>query len=99
MATYAELGALRTDADLLARVVAATEIAAETVKTEGGDTANHADRLKWAQRVFSDPTKAGNEMLGAILAEKKTDTVTDIKASTDVVLQTAVDGAINFFAG
>lgn len=99
MASYAELEDLGRDKDLLVQVVAACEIAAEGIRTDVSPPSNQAQRMAWAVSVFKDPDKSGNEMLRQILAANKDATVSQIKASTDAVIQAAVDTAVDFFAG
>jgi len=98
MAEYADLEKLRHDADLLGRVVAACGVSAEAIRNESDQTEFHTARLRWAASVFRKPESVGREMLGVLLSANKDATVDAIKTSTDAVLQTAVDGAVNFFA-
>ena len=99
MATYPELRELRKDKDLAGRVEVATQIAADMVKSEDDQTANHANRLVWARDALSNPERVGGRMFDLILVQNKSATVTAIEQSTDAVLQTAVDDAVDFFAG
>lgn len=98
MATYTELRGLINDPTLKDKISIALLIAAETIRTEATDTANHANRLKWAKKVLNDPDGNADDMLRALLAQNKTLTVAQIQATTDAALQTAVDNAVNIFA-
>lgn len=98
MATYQELGQLFTDDALRNRVEVACIIAAETIRTEDAGVTNHVNRLIWAKRAFQAPKSIRDEMLRALLAANKDETVAGIQGVTDVALQALVDEAVNVFA-
>ncbi len=98
MATYNELLTLATDSDLIARTRVACVVAAYDVGVEVDTTPNHAARVEWSKRVFSNPEFEASRMLWILLAMNKALTVAQIKAVSDEDLQTAVDGAVNILA-
>lgn len=98
MATLLELLTCRDDDYLTQRVLAATIIAAEGVRTEDPATPNHASRLTWARGVFEDPAKAANSMVWAVLAQNHQATVQAIRSATDEQVQMAVNAAVAVFA-
>lgn len=55
MATYAELLQAAEHSGLRNKIRVACFVAAEIVRTELNTTANHANRLVWAKRVFENP--------------------------------------------
>jgi hypothetical protein len=74
-------------------------VSATNIITEGTGVANHANRLLWAKQVFADPAKAGMQMMWPVLAQNKAALLSDIIGATDATVQTAVDAAVNVFAG
>lgn len=98
MATYAEIYSLRSNDALRTRVGVACMVAAEAIRTEDGGTANHANRLKWAKRVFEQPEDESVRMLWAVLIQNISATVAQITSATDGTIQTAVNNAVNVFA-
>jgi len=98
MATYAELYSLRNDSALRNRVRVAVIVAADTIRTEDGGTANHTNRVIWAAAVFAAPTTEADRMFMAILAANKDATVAQIQSATDAAIQTKVDAAVDLFA-
>ena len=98
MADLLELLTCRDDDYLTQRVLSATIIAAESVRTEAPATPNHAGRMAWAKRVFEDPTTAANAMVWAVLAQNHEAPLSAIKQATDAQVQAAVDAAVSVFA-
>ena len=98
MATYMELSVLFNHSDLQDKVRVACIVAAETIRAEDAGTANHANRLKWARRAFSSPGSVRDDMLMALLAANKDQTVAQITSATDVLIQSKVDAAVDVFA-
>ena len=98
MATYDELLTANANTALLNKVRVAVVVAATAVMTESDQTANHANRLKWAKDVFADPGEAGKRMMWPVLAQNKAATLAAITGATDATVQTAVDAAVNVFA-
>ena len=98
MASFVDLYNLRNNSDLLNRVTVACVIAAEAVRTESDQTANHANRLLWAARVFENPDFEAKRMLWALLAKHNSLTVGQLTGAPDADILTAVNGAVNLFA-
>lgn len=98
MATYIELHDLQADNEFNRRITAAVVIAADTIRTEDGGTANNANRLIWAASVFASPSAEAKRMVWAVLAANKASTAEQILSASDAVLQSAVDAAVNLFA-
>ena len=98
MATYNELRQLYSHSDLTNRIEVAVIVAAEKIRTEASDTANHANRLIWAKGTFSSTRRAAEQMLMALLAANRASTTAALIAVTDADLQVAVDAAVNIFA-
>lgn len=98
MATYIELFSINSNDELRNRVAVACLVAAEAIRNESDQKANHANRLTWAKGVFENPKDKAIAMLWAILAANKDLTVAQIVAVSDANLQTAVNNAVNVFA-
>ena len=98
MATYLELRSLYGHGDLTNRIEVAVIVAAEKIRTEASDTANHANRLTWAKATFGGPRRAAEQMLMALLAANRASTTAALIGVSDTDLQTAVDNAVNIFA-
>lgn len=98
MATYSELRALFNHRDLQNKVQVACIIAAEAIRGESDQTANHANRLTWAKATFANPDAMAERILMSILAAYKTSTTATILGASDSAIQTAVDAAVNLFA-
>lgn len=99
MATYLELHALRTNADLNQKLSVAVLVAANTVRLESDQTPFHKNRVAWAQQAVKDPEVFASKALGLLLAQNKDLTVVQINAVSDSALQTAVDGLVNTLTG
>ena len=103
MASYAELfevfrGGTVAINDLHQKIVAATMLAAESIRTESTATTNHTNRIIWAKFAFENPETAGLQLLPAILAQNSSATQSQILNATDSSIQTAVDAAVDVFA-
>lgn len=98
MATLAELSGLLNDPTLAAKVKSACLVAAQAIQVESGTTANHANRIKWAKRVFVDPDSAGVQLLRAVLAANATATLAQINTASDATIQSSVNAAVDTFA-
>lgn len=100
MATLDELYQLHSSANagIRTRVVMATVVAAEGVRTENPATPNHAKRLLWAREVFQNPEVAGVAMTWAVLAQNAAVPLATIIAASDAQVQSAVEAAIDVFA-
>ncbi len=97
MATYNELYDLIADTVLRNRVTMACLIAAEVIRNEAANTANHAQRLLWAKTAFENARGESERMLMAVLAQNAALTKAQITGATDAQLQTAVNVAVNTF--
>jgi hypothetical protein len=80
------------------KIAVAIVIAAEAIRTESDQTANHANRLLWAKSALANPRQEAERMLWGALAQNKDLTSTQIINATDSGLQTAVNNAVNLFA-
>lgn len=98
MATYKELYDLASNSELRNRVTIACTLAAYAINGEDAATANHANRLIWAARVFASPGAEADRMYPVILAANAAATVAQITGATDAAILTAVQGVINLFA-
>lgn len=98
MATYSELLFASVNDTLKQKILVACVIAAETVRTEAGATANHANRLIWAKAVNANPENEAKRMMWPVLAQNQAQTLAVILAATDASVQTAVNAAIDVFA-
>lgn len=98
MATLTELSSLLNDGPLTDKTKAACLVAAQAIITENSGTTNHANRLKWAKKVFQDPVSQGTLMLRAVLAANSTATLTQINSASDSTIQTAVNAAVDVVA-
>jgi hypothetical protein len=98
MATYAELLQASANDVLNAKIRVGVFIGAEAVRTEAPATTNHANRMKWAKAVFSDPDEAAKKMIWAVLAQNQAQTLAVILNATDAQVQVAINAAIDVFA-
>lgn len=98
MATYLELLSAQANDVLRQKIMVACFVAAEKIRTEAGATTNHANRLTWAKSVFSNPEKAGESMVWAVLAQNAAVPLGSITGASDALVQTAVDNAVDVFA-
>ena len=98
MASYEEIFDLRNYSPLKNKVTTAVLIAAETIINEDPGTTNHANRLTWAKKVFTNPRVEADRMFMAMLAANKDATVSNIQNATDASIQTNVDAHIDLFA-
>lgn len=98
MATLSEIWTLLESPTLKEKVSAACLVAAEAIRVEETETANHANRIKWAKQVLVDPVKAGDDMLKAVLAANASAELSEITGASDATIQAAVNAAVNVFA-
>ena len=98
MATYIQILTAAQNDDLRSRVRVACIVAANTVRTEPAETANHAARMLWAKGVYESPVNAGEKMLWAVLAQNSEATLTQITGASDAAIQNNVNAAIDLFA-
>lgn len=97
MASYIELIGAYNDGPLRQKIAVACVVAAETIRTEDPQTANHAARLAWAKKVFESPTTAADSMIWPVLAQNKAAAIAAITGASDASIQTAVDAAVAVF--
>ena len=84
-----------SEADVLRqKVQAASAMAALGILQEAPTVENHAARMVWARAAIASPEKTGNDILWAVLAQFKPDTVSQIDGKTDAEIQTAVNVAV-----
>lgn len=98
MATLAELSTLLNDGPLTDKCKSACLVAANTILLESAGTANHANRLKWAKKVFQDPVSQGTLMLRAVLAAVNGTSLAGINGASDAAIQGAVNSAVDSVA-
>ncbi len=99
MATYLELFDLQNNDDLLRKATTAIAVAADTIRSEATGTANHANRLVWAEKALANPKALTDQVLWAVLAANNGSTVDNITGATDSAIQTNVDAAVDVLAG
>ena len=98
MATLAELWTLMENPALKEKVAAACVIEAGVIQNELVSVDNHANRVKWAKKVFENPTQAGDDLLKAVISENNDATIANLTNATDAQIKTAVSNAVDIFA-
>ena len=98
MATLAELYDARNNSSLRNKITAAVAIAAEAIRLENVNTANHANRLTWAKQAFTNPAGIAENIMWAVLAANESATAAQIAAVSDASIKTAVNAAVDVFA-
>jgi len=98
MATNLELRQLFGNNTLKNKVEAACLIAAEAIRNEDDQTANHANRLLWAKRASRDTVATGKEMLKMLLAARKDLSAAEIEGASDDAINNSVAAAVDLFA-
>jgi len=96
LATYLELYALRYSDELKKRVTAAVAIAAQQVLAEDSGTANHANRVIWANEALTDAQLMTEKIMWRVLGNATI--AASGLASTDGDLQFVVNSLIDFVA-
>jgi len=86
MATYLELKALFNDSDLMDRV----QVAAVIVASDFLENTPTAAQKAWASAVFDSPRAEAKKLLMAVLADKKSMSVSEIQALTDANIKNRV---------
>ena len=99
MATYLELRQVSTDSDLQDKVTVAITVAANAILNEDPGTSNHANRLIWAKDAFNNPRGLMPGVMAAVISANKDAIVANILGASDATIQTAVDAAVDLFAG
>ena len=98
MATLSEIEAVWADDTLRAKVEAALTLVAETVRTEDEATANHANRIKLAKKVFDTPQQFAEDFLRAMVAQNADLAVASITGASDSAIENNVAAAWDVFA-
>lgn len=98
MATLSELNGLLNDPILSEKVGGACIKAAVDVKNEDAGTANHANRLKWAKKIFSDTQGERVKVMRYVIAANAGLTLAQINALSDTDIQNHVNASIDVFA-
>jgi hypothetical protein len=100
MATYTELYEIGSEGNspLRNKVAVANHILAVAIILESTNVTNHAARVKWATQVFSDPDGWARKMLRAIVADNAAQSVAQITAATDAVINTSCAKMVDAFA-
>ena len=98
MATYLEIYDLQNNDGLHHKIAVACTIAADAIRQEVVGTANHANRIIWAEQVFANPLQIAKQALWAVLAANNTATVAQITGATDAAIQTNVNDVVDLLA-
>lgn len=99
MATYLELFELKDDSNLQDKVTVAVVKAAHGIANDATPPANQAARLAWAATVVENPVAVAQKMLWVLLAGSSELSAAQIAGASDTAIQSAVDGAVDLFAG
>lgn len=106
MATHAELNAIMTEsvvgAQALREKVFVACVIAASIIVEGEDTAdppwatgNHAQRLKWVDRLLSMPYSTTKEIFSLVVAANASSPQAGILSASDAVIQGNVNEMID----
>ena len=98
MASYSELDEAGRNPVLRDKVRAAIAIAADTIRLESTGTANHAERLAWAQTAVTQISSELMKFMPLVLAANKTAALSAIVGASDTAIQSNVDALVDFFA-
>jgi len=101
MATYDEIltiATTNTGAVLKNRIQVAVIVAADVIRLENAQTANHANRMVWATRALDNPAAVAQKVTWAVLAQNRAATVSQIINADDATVQTAVNAAVDLIA-
>ena len=98
MAAYSELYGLMSNSVLRNKIAVAVGVAAETIRLEDGSVPNHANRLIWAARAYSQPITVASECQWAVIITNRALDVATILAAGDAAIQNNVDDVVNMFA-
>ena len=78
------------------KIAAAAAIAAQSVLTENPATANHSQRLAWAQKTLLDPLSMAKKMIWGVVADPNVQAA-GVNAS-DAILQTSVNALVDTYS-
>jgi hypothetical protein len=98
MAAYEELFNLMSETAFRNKVAVAVCVAADGIRTEAEETANHANRVIWAKRAFENPLSVANDIVTAIIIANKSATAVQILGALDPAIQANVDAVVDIFA-
>jgi hypothetical protein len=98
MATLTEINTLLNDPVLGEKVGAACLITAKNIAFEGGEVENHANRLKFAAKIFADPQGIRVKVTRYVIAANSAESLAAINALSDSTIQSHVDASVNIFA-
>lgn len=96
MATLLELYDLRYNEDIKKRVTSAVAIAAQAIVAESDQTANHVNRVIWANTALKDTQLAMEQIMWRVLGNA-TIAASGV-SSTDNDIQFVVNSLIDFVA-
>lgn len=96
MATYSELYLLHQDYDLLGKIAVAVAIWCEVVRTEDPGTANHANRVAYANGALVNPDGTARRLIWIMLAQNAANSVAQIQGASDAAIYEATRSAIEF---
>lgn len=96
--TLEQLAGIMQSSDIAGRLQGAVVLVAQAIQLESAETANHANRLKWANRAFSSPASVASAMQPAVVARYAATAIPSGLVVTDAEIQTAVADAVNTFA-
>jgi hypothetical protein len=94
MATYQEMHDLTHNTALLNRVMAAVAVLAEAIRGEAPATANHAERMRWAQQALRNVDGTARSLMWIVIAQNRAATAAQIEGASDAAVQTAVNSAV-----
>lgn len=92
MSTYAEIFNLNADTSLRNRIAVAVGIKATEILDLQAPTSN---QLEWANGALKDPPRIADALLRYVVATNKELTPEQIAATSDSVIQTTIDAAID----
>ena len=98
MATHAELFGLMDNSVLRNNVSVCVGVWAETIWQEAPETPNHANRLVWARRAYSQPVTVARECLWAVIIANREYEVAQILAADDESILANVGDVVDMFA-
>jgi len=98
MATYDEVATFYSQSIHENKIRVAIADVALRISIELDTVPNHAARLQWAAKAFSDPGGESNRFLIGVLTANRTATPTQIENATDTVIQSNVDALVDIFA-
>lgn len=92
MASYSELYDVRSNTELLNRIVVAIVIKAQILIDLATPTAK---QIGWASSVLANPKGKADELFNYVLAKNNTLTVAQINAASDSAIQNQINAAVD----